>query len=162
MAACTVSGCDKPARSKSAELCPMHYHRQYRHGDVTKVATESGITGSLGRQYRTTQRPDHPLAPPCGRVYVHRIVLYDKLGPGPHPCHWCGTDVDWLDKSNPRALYPDHLNHDGSDNRPENLVAACQPCNTTRGWWSNNDTVAITSGRRPPVTANPGSSSPAP
>lgn len=27
---CDVNGCQKPARSKTAELCPMHYHRQYR------------------------------------------------------------------------------------------------------------------------------------
>lgn len=30
MNTCSVDGCLKPARSKSATLCPMHYHRQYR------------------------------------------------------------------------------------------------------------------------------------
>lgn len=31
---CSVSGCDKPARSPVSDLCPMHYHRKWRHGDV--------------------------------------------------------------------------------------------------------------------------------
>lgn len=31
---CSVDGCVKPARNRSADLCKMHYHRAYRSGDV--------------------------------------------------------------------------------------------------------------------------------
>ena len=35
---CSIDGCTKPARTKSAELCPMHYHRWYRYGDPGEAA----------------------------------------------------------------------------------------------------------------------------
>jgi hypothetical protein len=132
----------------------MHYHRQYRHGDVNAVAHESGVTASLGRRYRTKYAPQHPLAGKRGIVYVHRMVLFDAIGPGAHACHWCGTAVEWTRKGEPRELQPDHLNGDGADNRVENLVPACRGCNTGRGsqarhdalrgagFWSVNDTIA--------------------
>lgn len=31
---CNVDACDKRARSRKADLCPMHYHRQYRYGSL--------------------------------------------------------------------------------------------------------------------------------
>src|SRR5665647_1214546 len=130
---CTIDGCAKPTRSKSATWCKMHYHRWYRHGDPTAQSSRSGITASHGRRYLTAYRPDHPIAPVSGHVYQHRVVLYDTIGDGPHPCHWCGVLVDWLPKGERNALQVDHLNTFGDDNRPENLVAACGPCNTTRG-----------------------------
>lgn len=37
MNTCVIEGCEKPARSSSAEWCKMHYHRWYRHGDPHKV-----------------------------------------------------------------------------------------------------------------------------
>lgn len=162
---CTLDGCEKPGRSGSASLCPMHYHRQYRHGDVNRVANEAGITASLGRRYRTKHAPTHPLASKHGVVYVHRMVLFDAIGRGPHACHWCGTEVEWARKGDPRELQPDHLNGDGADNRIENLVPACRRCNTARGgqarhdalraagWWSGNDTIAAlkNGGRAPRV-----------
>lgn len=102
-----------------------------------------------------------------GRAYEHRVVLYDAIGPGPHECHWCGTRIDWLVKGDPANLLPDHLNGDGSDNRIDNLVPSCMPCNSARGsqarsdalrdagWWSNNDTVAQlrSGGRRTRIEA---------
>lgn len=132
----------------------MHYHRWYRHGSVDKVATRTEVTASLGRRYRFRYAPGHPLAGKNGKVYEHRFVLFEEIGPGPHSCHWCGTEVDWLPKGDPRELQPDHLNNDGADNRIENLVPACRGCNTARGtqrrhdalreagWWSNHDTIA--------------------
>jgi len=154
-ATCTLDGCEKPSRGgTTGALCPMHYHRQYRHGDVNAVAHQSGVTASLGRRYRTKYKPQHPLASKHGVVYVHRMVLFDAIGPGVHACHWCGTDVEWARKGEPRELQPDHLNGDGADNRIENLVPACRSCNSGRGaqarhdalraagFWSVNDTIA--------------------
>lgn len=156
---CTIESCEKPARSAKAEWCKMHYHRWYRHGSVDLV--DSVIPSvSLGRRYKSAYMPAHPLASKHGKVYVHRMVLFDEIGPGPHACHWCGTEVDWLPKGDPRELQPDHLNNDGGDNRPENLKPSCRTCNSTRGsqrrmdalrergFWSNNDTVAALGSRK--------------
>jgi len=156
---CSVEGCAKPARSARAEWCAMHYHRWYRHGDVNKVATGSS---TYVRKYRTTQDPGHPLAPPSGRIYVHRRVLFEKIGPGAHACHWgCGRVVRWMTGRADDMLIADHVDGQGDNNDPENLVPSCLTCNTNRtvphrvavlraaGWWSSHDTVARTrAGRR--------------
>lgn len=151
---CVIEGCDKPRRSAGADWCKMHYHRWYRHGSTDKVATRAGITASLGRRYRVVAAKGHPLAMANGRAYEHRVVLFDAIGPGPHACHWCGTEVDWLTKGDPANLLPDHVNGDGADNRVANLVPSCGPCNSARGskaraealreagWWSHHDTIA--------------------
>lgn len=151
---CAIPGCPKPPRSGKAEWCKMHYHRWYRHGSTDRVATTAGITASLGRRYKSVYLPDHPLANKYGQVYEHRVVLHAVIGVGPHSCHWCNRQIDWLPKSDPDHIQPDHLNGLGDDNRPENLVPSCHGCNTTRGlqaradalraagWWSHNDTVA--------------------
>lgn len=162
---CTVPECSKPLRSSGADYCGMHYHRMYRHGSVHAQANQSGVSVSNGRRYRMRWAPNHPLAGKSGKVYVHRAVLYDSIGPGPHACHWCATVLEWLPKGNPKAIHVDHLNSIGDDNRIENLVPSCQPCNGTRGlqarhdalvaagFWSENDTVAALrrGGRRPRV-----------
>jgi len=149
---CIVDGCEKPARSASGtSMCPMHYHRNYRHGSIERVATRLSIAGDTGR-YATTDAKGHPVAPPSGKAYVHRVVLYDALGEGPHPCHWCGTLVDW--RSTEQQLEVDHLDFDRRNNDVANLVPSCRNCNVGRamqrrasalreeGWWSGNDTVA--------------------
>lgn len=151
---CSVSECGKPPRNRTAELCGMHYHRVYRHGRLDASAPESGISVSHGRRYLSTYVPDHPLAAKNGKAYVHRVVLYDSIGPGPHPCHWCAKPVDWVAKGQPDCLHVDHLNNIGDDNDPANLVPSCMPCNGARGsarrrqalldagWWSEHDTIA--------------------
>lgn len=153
-AVCTADGCDKAPRSAHADLCPQHYHRQYRHGDVNRVAVNAGVSASHGRKYRVQHLPGHPLAPGSGRVYVHRAVLYDKIGPGTHPCHWCGKAVRWTVGKAPDMLTVDHLDGHGDHNDPANLVPACHKCNSARasamrsdvlraaGWWSSHDTIA--------------------
>lgn len=162
---CDVQGCEKPSRTAGSKWCAMHYHRWYRHGDTSRVATEADISVSLGRRYRRVRIPGHPLTDKSGRVWEHRAVLYNKIGIGPHECHWCGALVDWLPRADPAALQVDHLNNDGGDNRPENLVASCRNCNSGRGaqrradvlrehgWWSQNDTIAElkAGGRKPRV-----------
>ena len=84
------------------------------------------------KDQRMTNAKGHPIAPPGGVVAVARLVLYDKIGEGPHACHWCGTEIDWKLGLVPGALIADHLNWDRNDDSPENLVPACLPCNTNR------------------------------
>lgn len=151
---CIVPECGKPARSSGSTLCPMHYHRQYRHGNVHMVASPE-ISVSHGRRYKTRHMKGHPLASKHNIVYVHRQVLFDTIGPGEQQCHWCAKPIAWfLDKTDPDSIHVDHLNSIGDDNRPENLVASCRACNSTRGlqrradalrdagFWSGNDTIA--------------------
>jgi len=64
-------------------------------------------------------------------VSLGRKVLYDKLGDGPHPCHWCGKALNWGDPYETK-LYADHVNWDVEDNAPDNLVPACVGCNAAR------------------------------
>lgn len=86
-----------------------------------------------------TGQQDHPLAGSTGRVFEHRKVLYDSIGPGPHPCHWhpqsdCGkTSLGWDE------IHVDHLNDVPNDNRLENLVVSCMRCNwgrTIANWFN--------------------------
>jgi hypothetical protein len=65
---------------------------------------------------------------------VARIVLYEKIGPGPHPCHWCGEPVDWKQGGQfvPGALLADHVDFDPTNDTPENLEPSCNPCNAHR------------------------------
>jgi hypothetical protein len=153
-ATCTVEDCSNKPRSRYATLCPMHYHRQYRHQDTQAQANTAGISASHGRKYLMRYAPTHPLAKKNGKVYAHRLVLFNAIGWGPHACHWCGTRVEWVAKGEQYELQPDHLNNIGNDNRLENLVPSCRACNTARGtqrrhdalthagYWSGNDTVA--------------------
>ena len=79
--------------------------------------------------------PDHPLAYSGGYVITSRKILYDKIGPGPHSCHWCKRSIDWIVmiKGKTRmGIVGDHLDNNWRNNSPENLVPACQRCNGTR------------------------------
>ena len=84
--------------------------------------------------YTLVRRPDHPLTPPSGAVGEHRLILYDRLGPGPQRCHHCGTEVIWnpVTITGPDALVVDHLNGDPRDNSEGNLVPSCHTCNVRR------------------------------
>jgi len=70
--------------------------------------------------------PSHPLAGKNGKVAVSRLVLYDKLCGVAEPCHWCGCSLIW------KTLCADHLDSDGMNNAPENLVPSCRGCNANR------------------------------
>ena len=65
-------------------------------------------------------------------MYEHKVVLFDKLGPGTHPCHWCGLTLRWVKGTAGDALIGDHLDGAHRNNAPDNLVASCNGCNTIR------------------------------
>lgn len=98
-----------------------------------------GRWGAHERRGRpAVNRPGHPLATKQGRVSVYRMVLYDAIGPGTHPCHWCGIEVAWTAGGNGKgapygALHVDHLDGDIQNSDRTNLVPACSSCNTLRG-----------------------------
>jgi len=130
---CSIERCGKPHNSHG--WCKEHYDRYLRHGDPTVVIDRTSKGWLHDEGYRRLSIPGHPLASSNGHVFEHRVVLYDKVGPGPHPCHWCTTPVDWS-KSWPHAddaLVADHLDGNRLNNDPVNLVPACQLCNYTRG-----------------------------
>lgn len=86
--------------------------RWYRHGDP--LASAFDISASLGRRYVSRMDPSHPIAPPCGRVWMHRAVLYDEIGEGIHACHWCHVPLEWRPTTDDtKPLTVDHLNRDG-------------------------------------------------
>lgn len=84
-------------------------------------------------RYRFTRQPGHPLWT-GQKMPEHRIILYDAIGPGPHPCHWCGKLVDWRpgDGTKGDALIVDHIDDDGQNNALDNLVVSCHRCNIQR------------------------------
>lgn len=102
----------------------------FAQGPPPKPLSEGASRRRHGQgSYRRLRRPDHPLADSNGIVPEHRLVLYEKIGPGAHPCHWCARTVYWNGEP---ALVADHLNFLHDDNRPDNLVPACSPCNHQR------------------------------
>lgn len=78
--------------------------------------------------------PDHPLVPPCGRMSVHRINLFEKLGPGVHRCHWCKKPLIWevRRKAKRRAIFVDYLDHDRNNVSKQNIIPICNTCNVRR------------------------------
>jgi hypothetical protein len=90
-----------------------------------------GLTDPSG--YKRVRVRGHPLAGADGVVAEHRVVLYERVGPGLHPCHWCGALLEWrVDRNRVGQIIADHLDGDIHNNDPENLVPACHSCNALR------------------------------
>lgn len=126
---CKIEGCGAP--HSSLGWCKKHYTRWERHGDPLAVYPKARYPD---RRYRSVRRRGHPLARRDGSVALHRFVLYEAIGPGAHPCHWCGTLVEW-EQPYPQsvaALVVDHLDWNRANNQLTNLVPSCSRCNTTR------------------------------
>src|SRR4051794_34080935 len=85
--------------------------------------------------YKYVKRKHHPLSPPCGKVPLHRLTLFDKIGPGTHPCYRCKTPVTWstTSRTGKGVLVTDHVDGDPANNSPENLEPSCQSCNIEHG-----------------------------
>jgi len=85
---------------------------------------------------RMVWNPTHPLATKNGYVAEARMVLFDKVGFGPHPCHWCKKVVDWKvikgAGTQSDCIVVDHFNNNWRNNAPSNLVVSCQGCNGSR------------------------------
>lgn len=79
--------------------------------------------------------PSHPLAGSTGLLSAARAILYERLGPGWHHCHWCSGGIRWLrghQGNNTRAILADHLDSNPLNDAPENIVPACGRCNGSR------------------------------
>lgn len=137
---CVIEGCHRP-RCYSSGICNTHYYRLKRTGTVKtkefkyRVVQSNGYI-ALGGEITKT----HPLRIKNSKyLYEHRVVLYDSIGPGSHPCHWCGTLVEWKTTGLcvKGSLVPDHLDGDKTNNDLSNLVPACNACNAARGLFIN-------------------------
>lgn len=72
---------------------------------------------------------EHPISVK-GVLAEHRKVLYNRIGPGPHLCHWgCGRALRW---GGLKGTVADHLDGDITNNTPDNLVPSCNMCNIHR------------------------------
>lgn len=129
---CVVEGCANRRGSYSSGICNSCYCRLRRTGTLEKRVWNYRSLSSHG--YVCLFASDHPLSTPEGFVYEHRKVLYDAIGSGSHPCHWCKMPVEWHKRSLSKdSLIPDHLDGDKTNNSRENLVPACNRCNARRG-----------------------------
>lgn len=126
---CELETCDKP--SPGMQYCPMHLERLKRNGnfELQDRTRHFHVNG-----YVRIKREGHRLAQQDGWVYEHRVVLFEKIGPGDHPCHWCGTVVTW-ERTYPEhadGLVVDHIDEEPANNDPANLVPSCSVCNFQR------------------------------
>lgn len=128
---CTVEGCEREPKGR---YCSMHVTRLKRTG-TTYLAPRTGRHVTKNG-YQVVKRPGHPVARKTGWVLEHRAVLYDAIGEGPHPCHWCGKGLRWHANYRKDADYlvVDHLDNDPSNNDRDNLAPACTPCNTVHSY----------------------------
>jgi hypothetical protein len=97
--------------------------RMHRYGDLLSRAQPAAAAHIDGEGYVAVSRERQ-----------HRRVLLEAIGPGTHPCHWCGRSVSW-DLSYPKdrdALVADHLDGVKTNNDPANLVPAHGRCNLAR------------------------------
>lgn len=133
---CTVESCEKPSRNKSAALCKMHYHRQYRTGNI-------GGAAELIRK----QRSEHCHVEGCtkpdtegGLCSMHAarkrrhgdvstvIIPEDRALPtGEHHHNWAGSEVGYAGAhSRVKAMHGSATLH------------KCADCGSNASHWSYN------------------------
>lgn len=140
---CSIEGCDK-ARYQASRMCVTHKMRKHRYGDPLAEMSRAGRTWTTDNGYEKRAVPvGSPLGDHQGAAAVHRIRLYETIGPGSHACHWCGTAVTWQRflGSWRGVLVVDHLDGDKGNNHVSNLVPSCFSCNALRGRWSDESVI---------------------
>ncbi len=122
---CSIHKCDKPAIRHNS-ICEMHYGRIRRNAAIfgNRILLDKYV---LRSGYSMLLRKGHPICDSDGRIYEHRYVAYEWNGGVCPNCFWCDTLLNW-----DNAVI-DHLNEKKDDNRPDNLVVSCNPCNRARG-----------------------------
>ncbi len=149
---CTTPG-HEDRNAKTKGLCSTCDNRQ--RTARSKICFEQGCTkssstgGRCDTDYRRnkklrkngwiengywTFRVDHPVTLKNGQAKEHRIVAYNKFGPGSHKCHWCPKMLEWMigEPRHDNKITVDHLDWERLNNHPDNLVLACFECNRTR------------------------------
>jgi hypothetical protein len=127
---CAVDGCQRPTKSDAALYCRLHGERVRRHGDVARERP-TGRRWTNPEGYVLVYLPDHPLAMKLGKVFEHRVVLWEKTAGCDQDCFWCGRALGWFARGKAR-LVTDHLDGNVANNNPANLVASCSNCNAGR------------------------------
>lgn len=122
---CSTQGCSGKATHRGRTVCETCSGRIRRTGSADQRKPAYRYTTGAG--YIKLLRPDHPLSDASGAVFEHRLMVFEQLGPGAHPCFWCGVHIGW-----PDAVI-DHLNEDKQDNSAANLAYSCNDCNRARG-----------------------------
>lgn len=112
----------------------MRYSRLRRTGSAGGAERQRAVRGTGYTDpttgYRVISNRHHPTSDSGGHCLEHRVVLFDSIGPGEHPCHWCGRAVAWFGRP---PLVVDHLDEDKVNNDPSNLAPSCIACNALRG-----------------------------
>lgn len=143
---CPVEGCVRRRGQTSRlrkdgtryymKMCHAHTSRRTARNDLRAHVPIRTVgvpyVGTGG--YLRVQLPGHPLANRWGTTFIHRIVLYEQIGPGWHLCVHCGKEITWEFSApwHPAALVSDHLDRNRTNNDPANLVPSCDSCNKTR------------------------------
>ncbi len=150
MKTCSFKDCAREYYAK--DFCRPHYMQNRAGKELKPVRKRAGIRKTKeeyltnwineneGHTYTNGKYVNyvgfnHPASTNSGITRHHRIVLWDKIGPGEHRCHWdCGRIVSWdvsVMEDIERGLVVDHLDGNGLNNDPENLVPSCQKCNSS-------------------------------
>lgn len=123
---------DKIAEGNRGKVRSEEHRRRYSEAQRLARGTGRDRYISPAGYVQLIAQEQHPLmtGPARSAVLEHRKVLYDEIGPGPHPCHWgCGRLLEWGGHA---GIQADHVDGDKTNNTPENLVPSCPSCNYRR------------------------------
>lgn len=136
---CYTETMKRIGKTNKCKTCEKSFHPQNGRPDqpyCSRGCYSDAIRGQHRKEgvtYRMRTAKGHPIAPPSGVVAVARLNLWDRIGEGPHKCHWCGVDVSWfMSRYEEGSLIVDHLNWDATDDTQNNLIPSCNTCNAHR------------------------------